>query len=308
MPVRLSSLVRSLCVAVIGLVVVSFWSRSPQAVRFSDWAAPVNLGAIVNSTDNDFAPELSKNGLSLYFASDRPGYGAEDLWVAQRTGPDAAWGAPVNLGTVINSSALERSPGLSRDGHWLFFASSRPGGQGQFDLWVSWREHTHDDFAWETPINVAALNTSGADIGPEFLASNAAGNPELYFVSNRPGGAGLIDIWVSELVDGLFQSPRNVAELNSASLDLTPALRHDGHEILIASPRSGALGGQDMWVSTRSSLADPWSVPVNLGPVVNSTSNENFPTFSSDRKTLYFNSDRPGGSGRSDLYLTTRAK
>jgi Tol biopolymer transport system component len=311
MPARSRSWFRFCVLALFALSAVSSWSPAPRAVQFSDWAAPVNLGAIVNSTFQDFAPELSKNGLSLYFASDRPGYGSEDLWVAQRTGTDAPWGAPVNLGPVVNSAALERSPALSRDGHWLFFASTRPARPGEatnVDLWASWRAHTHDDFAWEPPVNVAALNTAATDLGPEFLAENAAGNPELYFVSNRPGGSGALDIWVSELVDGFFQAPWNVTPLNSSVNDLTPALRHDGHEILIASTRAGTLGGQDLWVSTRASVGDPWSTPVNLGPIVNSTSNENFPTFSNDRKSLYFNSDRPGGYGGSDLYLTTRTK
>ena len=59
--------------------------NADAASKFSDWSAPVNLGPIVNSPFNDFAPADSKNGLSLYFSSDRPGgFGSSDIWVSQR--------------------------------------------------------------------------------------------------------------------------------------------------------------------------------------------------------------------------------
>jgi Tol biopolymer transport system component len=279
-----------------------------SAAHFSDWTAPLNLGPTVNSSAADFAPHVSKDGRSLYFASTRPGYGGEDLWVSQRAGDDEPWGTPVNLGQVINTASNQRSPALSRDGHWLFFGSDRPGGVGGLDIWVSVRTHVHDDFSWEPPVNLTTINSSSTDAGPAFFENDDNGQPQLYFASNRPGGAGGLDIWVSTLVDGIFHPPSNVVELNTDSLDLTPGLRHDGLELVLASGRPGSLGGQDLWVSTRENGSDAWSVPVHLGAVVNSPSNENFPSFSSDRRTLYFVSDRPGGSGSADLYMTTRTR
>ena len=113
--------------------------------RFSGWSTPENLGSTVNSSAIDFTPEISRDGLSLYFASTRPGgLGATDLWVSQRASVDAPWGAPVNLGPTINSGGPDAAPYLSRDGHRLFFASARPGGFGSNDNWVSWRSDTHD--------------------------------------------------------------------------------------------------------------------------------------------------------------------
>jgi len=77
------------------------------ASKFSDWSAPVNLGAPVNSAFNDFGQAVSKNGLSLYLTSDRPGgFGDTDIWVSQRASVRDAWGPPVNLGTSVNTSAL----------------------------------------------------------------------------------------------------------------------------------------------------------------------------------------------------------
>src|SRR5262249_1300786 len=97
------------------------------ASKFSDWSAAVNLGPIVNSSFNDFAPAVSKDELSLYFSSDRPGgYGSTDIWVSRRNSRDAPWGPPVNLGPPVNTSFGERAPAFSRDSHWMFFVSERP--------------------------------------------------------------------------------------------------------------------------------------------------------------------------------------
>ena len=71
---------------------------------------------------------------------------------------------------------------------------------------------------------------------------------------------------------------------------------------------AGGFGKQHLWVSTRKDTEDPWSKPVNLGPVVNTPNNEGSPALSRDGTTLYFHSDRPGGAGLLDLYMTTRAK
>src|SRR3989454_12066510 len=70
----------------------------------------------------------------------------------------------------------------------------------------------------------------------------------------------------------------------------------------------GGVGGQDLWVATRATTADPWSTPVNLGPTVNSTAFDGAPALSFDGTTLYFFSERLGGFGERELYVTTRAR
>src|SRR3989442_4884501 len=102
-----------------------------QAMSFtgSEWSEPVNLGAVVNSNVLDAAPTLSKDGLSLYFTSNRPGgFGGNDLWASHRDCGDCAWGTPVNLGPGINSPALEDSASLFRDRQLLFFLTHPPCG------------------------------------------------------------------------------------------------------------------------------------------------------------------------------------
>ena len=277
------------------------------AAKFGVWSAPVNLGAVVNTGYLELAPQTSKNGLSLYFASDRPesygSFGGEDLWVSQRSSTGGPWALPMNLGQAINTEWTERSPAFSRDGHYLFFASDRPGGLGGLDIWVSWRANSHDDFGWEAPVNVAVLNSASTDAGPTFFEGGDAGVPLLYMASNRPGGP--LDIYVSELLNGAFRPPMPVLELNTAQADLTPGVRHDGLEIVIATNRPGGAGGNDLWVATRPDVGAPWSTPVNLGVPINSGSGESFPIISADRRSLFFTSSREGGG---DLYVSTRTR
>jgi WD40-like Beta Propeller Repeat len=285
--------------------------NASAASKFSDWSAPVNLGPIVNSSFGDFAPAVSKNGLSLYFSSDRPGsLGPSDIWVSQRESRDDPWGTPVNLGPPVNTSFGERAPAFSRDGHWMFFVSNRPGGVGDDDIWASWRTNIHDDFGWQPPINLGpGVNSASFDAGASFFENEEAGTPLLFFGSTRAGGPGVEDIYVSaQTADGSFGPATLVAELSSPQADRRPTIRFDGLEIIFFSNRPGTLGGADLWASTRETVFDSWSMPVNLGPVVNSTSNDAPSYLSSDGRILFFTSDRPGGFGGLDLYITTREK
>jgi WD40-like Beta Propeller Repeat len=284
------------------------------AKKFSEWSAPVNLGPIVNSAFEEFLPEISKDGLSLYFASNRPGpFGGEDLWVSRRATRDDAWGEPLNLGPSVNTSFNERSPALSRDGHLLFFATTRPGGSGGFDIWVSWRAHTHDDFGWQLPVNLGAgVNGASGDFGPTFFENDEIGIPNLFFASGRPGLGG-IDIYRSELAaNGSFGPAVLIPELSTPQNDFRPTIRPDGLEVFFDSNRPGppgvpGIGLRDLWVSTRETPSNTWSTPVNLGSGVNTEFNDTLPALSSDGMTLIFTSDRPGFGG-SDLYTSSRAR
>lgn len=277
-----------------------------DAKPFSDWSAPVNLGPPVNTPFVDVGPAISKDGLSLYMMSNRPGgSGGLDLWVSRRATADASWGAPVNLGPTINTPAAEDGPALSRDSHWLLFRSDRPGGLGGSDIWASWRPHTHDDFAWEAPVNLGpGVNSPFNDSGPTFFEDGETGTPKLFFASDRPEGAGAADIYVSELApDGIFGPAIRVPELSGPLADSHPSIRHDGLEIFLFS---GAFGSEDLWVSTRPTVFDPWAAPTNLGAVVNTAFRDIQPYVSADRKHLFFASNRPGGHGLGDIYVTTR--
>src|SRR5262249_6636817 len=145
--------IRNVLIAVVLMALLAL-----AAPKYSSWSEPVNLGAVVNSP-GALGPAISKDGLSLYFTSGRTGgFGDLDIWVSQRASPEAPWGSPMNLGQVINTANAESGPAFSGDGHWMFF--TRLGGFGGVDLWVSYREHTEDDFGWQQPVNLGtAINT-----------------------------------------------------------------------------------------------------------------------------------------------------
>ena len=290
----------------LALSVPSAWAQPD----FSDWSAPVNIGPNVNSTFTEGGPAISKDGLSLYFHSERPGsFGSTDIWVSVRERDDQPWGTPLNLGPAVNTPGLEAVAALSRDEHWLFFTSDRTGSLGGMDIWVSYRDHIHDPFGWQPALNAGAgVNSVFGESAPSYF-ENGGGAPQLFFHSNRPGGLGGTDIYVSELSpNGTFGPASLVAELSSPSNEQHPSIRFDGLEMFFFSPRPGSLGGPDLWVATRKTVFDPWSTPANLGPIVNSALDEVQPYIASDRQTLYFQSSRPGGAGGQDIWMTTRTK
>jgi WD40 repeat protein len=304
---------RRLLAAIAVLALVMFSVAGPRAApKFSAWSAPVNLGPMVNSPFLDGGPVVSKDGLTLYFHSTRPeGFGAQDIWVSQRPTQTALWGTPTNLGPLINTAGPESVPALSRDEHWLFFNSEGPGSLGSGDIWASWRGNVHDDFGWSPPINLGAgVNSAFNEVGAGYLENDDVGIPVLFFGSTRPGGLGGIgtDIYVSQFVNGAFGPAILVPELSSPQLDARPMPRFDGLELFLGSARVGTLGGLDLWVATRKATSEAWSAPVNLGSVVNTASGDQQPYISSDRQLLFFASDRPGGFGGLDLYVTGRAK
>jgi len=282
--------------------------------QFTDWSAPVNLGPVVNSASTDLEVSISKDGLSLYLASNRPGgFGGFDIYVSQRAGVDDPWGPPQNLGPTINTSANDQAPSLTIDGHRMYFFSSRPGGLGGNDLYVSRRRDKRDDFGWRPPENLGSGVNGAANEGqPISFEDDETGTITLYFNSNRPGVAGGTDVYASTLQpDETFGPAVLVDELNSANRDLPVAIRRDGLEMFLASDRPGSIGGTgtfDLWVTTRASTSDPWSTPVNLGPVVNSAGGDSRGALSFDGTTLYVISDRPGGSGNLDIWVSTRSK
>ena len=294
---------------------------------FGPWSAPVNLGPVVNTQYLESHPAISKNGLSLNITSDRPGgvngTGFQEIWVSQRARLDAPWQAPVNLDAfnsapVINSvGSLTSVPSFSADGHQLFFGSTRPGGLGHSDLYVSRRTNKHDDFGWQEPVNLGPLINSPEDeTALTYFEDEETGIISAYVTSNRPGGPvgsapGSFHIWVSTLGDdGSFGPAVLVPELSSQYNDTRMAIRRDGLEFFLTSTRpDGRIGKNDIWVSTRDSTLDPWSTPVNLGPTVNFAGYvTGAPALSWNGTTLYFYSDRPGGSGGRDLYVATRRK
>jgi Tol biopolymer transport system component len=294
--------------------------------KYSDWDTPVNLGCgTINSAVDDFGPAISKDGLSLYLSSNRPGSTptsagtlSNDIWAATRPSVNDPWDTPVNV-TAVNSASIDSNASFSRDGHWMFFNSDRPGsmldamGLPSVDIWASYREHVHDNLDWGTPFNLGpGVNTAGFDGGASYFENDGSGAPQLYFGSGA--AQAVSDIWVAELLpDGTFGNRQRVTALNSEQNDQRPSIRFDGLEMFFWSNRPGSTPNvgastlsNDIWVATRKSVNDDWDPPMNLGPRVNSAFGDFNPQISPDALTLYFGSNRPGGCGGFDIYKTTR--
>jgi hypothetical protein len=280
--------------------------------QFSDWSDPINLGPTINTPSFDVGASISRDGLSLYFGSaGHGGFGGLDIFVVRRATHEAPWGPPQNLGSNVNTSFNDQAPSLSVDGHRLYFQSDRPGGFGGSDLYVSRRYNQRTDVAWQHAENLGALvNSSSNDAASAApFEDEGTGETTLYFTSDRPGGFGGDDIYMSRLQpDEIFGQAELVEALSSPFQDRQPGIRRDGLEIFLTSSRPPTFGLTDIWVATRPSNAQPWSAPANLGPTVNSAGNDGRPALSFMGTELYFQSTGRGGFGGQDLYVTTREK
>ncbi|MHC4534044.1 MAG: LamG-like jellyroll fold domain-containing protein [Planctomycetota bacterium] len=270
---------------------------------------PTNLGPTVNSPAYDERPSISADGLTLYFNSNKSGgYGDFDLWMTTRSTKNSPWGQPENLGSTVNTSAREQTPWISADGLSLYFNSTRPGGYGPAlwgDIWVTTRATTSDP--WGAPVNLGPIvNLPSHAYGPSISYDGLS----LFFGSNLVGGYGGDDIWVTTrtTTDDGWGTPKNLGPMvNSSAHEGAPSISADGLVLFFSGYalgpyRSGGYGNADLWMTTRPNISDLWSRPVNLGPEVNTSSYDFFPSISADGSTIFFMSDRSGGYGNWDLW------
>ena len=265
------------------------------------FGTPTNLGPTVNSASIEGAPSVTADGLELYFECDRPsGFGSNDMWVTTRATTNDPWGEPVNLGPTVNTSYWDGASNISADGLSLFFASGRPGGSGEPDLYVTTRA-TKDD-PWGEPVNLGpTLNSPYFEDG-NYISADVL---SLYFSSRRPDGYGDFDIWVTTraTLSDPWGEPVNLGPtINTSAWDFGPHITADGRTLLFSSGKPGGVGGHDMYVTTRDTTSEPWKEPVNLGPVVNSSADERCPNISADGFAIRFHSNRADGYGSWDLW------
>ncbi len=146
---------------------------------------PTNLGPTVNSLYQEWDPDISANGLLLFFHSDRTGgYGTHDIWVARRKTPDDSWEEPFNLGPPVNSSYYDGGPALSGDGKTLYFMSDRPGEYGASDI-------------WQAPIiPIVDLNRDGIVDSADMciIVDNWGTDDPLCDIGPMPWGDGIVDV------------------------------------------------------------------------------------------------------------------
>lgn len=299
---------RSICSLALGLAAALVPAPgAAEARQYGDWGAAAPVEA-VNSESTEGCPIESPDGDSLFIMSTRGPGGDQDIWVASRSSASGQFGTPQMLPEPINSDANDFCPTPLR-GKSLLFVSNRGGTDaygtaacGGGDIYLSRLSPSTD--TWAAPRNLGCLanggpNGPGTEFGPSLVETKAG--THLYFSSGGAPGTDTQDLYVSRRhSDGSFGPREPVAELNIADKDdMMPNVRKDGLEMVFASTRLGGHGGFDIWSSTRGSVFDAWSPPVNLGSAVNEFGSETRPSLSWDGKRLYF-----GRGG--EIYVSTR--
>jgi outer membrane protein OmpA-like peptidoglycan-associated protein/Tol biopolymer transport system component len=157
----------------------------------------------VNTSFNEGSQTISGDGKYLIFThcNEKAGFGSCDLYESIYS--DGQWSRPKNLGPTINSSAWETQPSLTADGQELYFASNRPGGVGESDIWHSYR--TAEGWTRPTPLS-SVINTTARDESPFIHADGKT----LYFRSTGHKGIGSYDLYMSQSKEGRWMSPINL--------------------------------------------------------------------------------------------------
>jgi hypothetical protein len=220
-----------------------------RATTDDPWSEPVNLGPLVNSSSTEFGPNISADGLSLYFNSTRPGgSGQNDLYVAARKTVLEAWGEPVNLGPIVNTSFHDVNPSIAADGLSLFFsdwdgATPRPGGYGQCDIWMTQRASLSEP--WRSPVNLGPQLNGPLVEG----AADISYDGTVLFFSGYLSGADW-DLWFArQNIDATWGPPVNLGPLvnTNSYADICPCISADGRMLYFSSFRSGGKGNSDIW-------------------------------------------------------------
>jgi outer membrane protein OmpA-like peptidoglycan-associated protein len=272
-------------------------------------AAPVkvkiqNLGAVVNSAYADYSPVLSADQNSLYFTSRRPttrgsqkdtdGNFMEDIFMSTKT--KNGWSNLKNIGTPVNTEWNEATVGISPDGQTILIYRDDKGDGNIYST-------TLDGETWSTPEKLNG-NINSKYWEPSAFFS-ADGNT-LYFTSDRPGGYGKRDLYISKRKpEGDWEQAVNMGpNINTAFDEDAPFIHADGVTLSFSSNGHSTMGGFDIFTSLCSDEGI-WSQPVNVGYPINTPDDDIFYVISPDGLKAYFTSFREGGAGEKDNYLIT---
>ena len=212
---------------------------------------------------------------------------------------DFTCSTPTHLGQPIWSPGHDpQGSCFSHDGLELYFASTRSGGYGSWDIWVATRETV--DAPWTEPLNLGPnVNSPGQEVTPSISPDGL----ELYFSLYH---SYKIQVCKRPSKDAPWSNPEVLGPPIGDHPVRYPKVSPDGLSLYFASRRPGGYGSEDIWVSSRATTSDAWSEPINLGPNVNSGFNEVGTSISSDGLCLFFDSNRTNGYGEVDIWITTR--
>ena len=280
-----------------------------------------------NSPSSDFDPNLYtiKSDSFIIFTSHRAGsrgkrkyleYGEaafSDLWVVKMEN-DSTFGQPENLGKKVNTKANDGGATIAPDGKTMYYTIC---GAGKFKKFygcsIYMSQFNQEAKKWGKFRKVPGIN------GEREVTVNSRGKvkvvptydaqPELtpdgntmYFISDRDGGYGETDIWFSQRKGEEWTTPINCGKMiNTEFNEIYPFVGEDGVTLYFASDGHVGVGGYDVYKA--EGQFTNWSEPENLGRDVNTTYDD-FSIMWIKQDTLgMVASDRPGGTGRDDIYV-----
>ena len=184
---------------------------------------------------------------------------------------------------------------VTPEGRRLFYTLSTINESGDFESQI-WTRSKDADGTWgfakalDSTINMKGYTTTQPSVGFDKMLNKDV----LYFVSNRPGGKGSLDIWYAEVSkDGDVGQPRNLAAVNSAKDDVTPFFMSEQQILLFSTEGGQSFGGFDIFKMKKNGMA--WSAAENLGTPINSSYDDLYPSFSPEAGRYFFVSNREGG-------------
>lgn len=256
------------------------------------FGAPLPMVAI-NTNSDDHAPVLSPDELTIYFGSNRPGgLGGFDIYVATRAKQTDAFGTPV-LVNGVNTTEFENRPAVTADGLTMYVESRR--GMAPYHILRATRPSLDSSFG--ALQSVPDLTSTTNEVAPAVVPDHRA----IYFIANR---SGVNQIYRAERSGVGFSAPLQVAGSNlPGNVADYPAISADELVLLFPSNMPGGLGGLDIWMASRNSVAVGFGVPTLLAEL--SSAGTEYPGWlAPDGCSVYIT--RTNGNGGLDIFEAHR--
>jgi outer membrane protein OmpA-like peptidoglycan-associated protein len=243
---------------------------------------PKSLGKTINKYQLQYFPVLTADKSKLFFTSRATNTheSDENLMVSNWTGD--SWGTPESVSKMINTAFNEGTCSISADGRTLVFTCCQGRETyGSCDLFVTFKNGSE----WSVPENMGPkINTMAWESQPSLSADGRT----IFFVSDRQGGYGRRDIWMSTLDnDGYWQKPVNLGKnVNTPYDDLSPFIHVNGRTLYFSSQGHPSLGGYDLY--SVDLLGNQWGNVKNLGYPLNTYLDEVSLFVTSDGKKGYY--------------------
>lgn len=254
-----------------------------------------NLGDSINSGLDEYLPALTADDQTLIFTR-KNGPTGEDFFISRKN-PDGTWQKASLLPPPLNSDGNEGAHCLSADGKTIYFtACYREDSKGGCDLYVS--KLTTE--GWSTPENLGlAINTAHWETQPSISFDGKT----LYFVSNRPGGFGGSDIWMSRKNEqNEWSKPENMGPyINSRKDEISPFIHYDDQTLYFASEGMAGMGRLDLYLSKRQPDGE-FGPARNLGYPINTEKDESSLFVNMAGNLALFSSESGESRGKNDIY------